>query len=168
MILPLDDAVIEEKREKLKDLLIHLADDYDDNLDDTIEILNKMYCDGYRQMYSEIFPIIVDISKNKKGGLDLLTENMESVRLRIKQLVQDDEKIDTYKNLYGKVLKLSDHINLEVQRLHDYEKIREELDRSVTELSDKVDVSKNDLRKMRCKIRKMQTEVIIILGIFPQ
>ena len=61
LILSLDDVVIEEKRDKLKVLLFRLAKDYDDDPDRTVEELSEIYDNGYRQMYSEIFPIISEI-----------------------------------------------------------------------------------------------------------
>lgn len=175
MILPLDDEVIEEKRDELRSLLLRLSEQYDDDLDGTISRLSEIYEGGYRQMYSEIFPIIVEIWFNKyPGGLDFLTDNMELVRQRIKDLIQNypDEPSDDsgilegYKHLYGRVLKLSDHINLEVQRLRDYESIRRESYESVHKLSKDVKKAQKELEKSKKKVRKMQTEVIVILGIF--
>lgn len=176
LILPLDDEIIEEKRDKLRSLLLHLSEQYDDDLDDTINTLSEIYDGGYRQMYSEIFPIIVEIWFNgHPGGLDFLTDNMELVRQHIKEQIQnapdepsDDDKkaLNRYKQLYGRVLKLSDHISLEVQRLRDYEGIRRESFESVRELSEDVKKAREDLDKAKKKVRKMQTEVIVILGIF--
>ena len=110
LIEPLDDAVLEDKRDKLRTLLNRLSDNYDTSPDETVESLFEIYSDGYRQMYSEIFPMIVDIrSEKQKGGLDFLTNNLESVREYIKDIIQkyDDSKVeyrhnlDSYKRLYG-------------------------------------------------------------------
>lgn len=77
LISPLDDDVIEEKRDKLKVLLFRLAKDYDDDPDRTVEELSEIYDNDYRQMYSEIFPIISEIrSSGEYGGLDFLTGNL--------------------------------------------------------------------------------------------
>lgn len=175
LIEPLDDAVLEEKRDKLRALLNRLADDYDKYPDKTVESLLEIYSDGYRQMYSDIFPIIVDIrSRKQKGGLDFLTDNLESVRAHIKDIIQSsidtreeaDSELNSYTELYGKVLKLSDHVNLEVQRLDDSEGIRADTRKTVEILQDRISKTQNDLKKARGKVRKMQTEVIMILGIF--
>ena len=88
LILPLDDVVIEEKRDKLKVLLFRLAKDYDDDPDRTVEELSEIYDNGYRQMYSEIFPIISEIrSSGEYGGLDFLTGNLEYAREHVKELI---------------------------------------------------------------------------------
>ncbi len=175
LIEPLNDAVLEDKRDKLRTLLNRLSDNYDTSPDETVESLFEIYSDGYRQMYSEIFPMIVDIrSEKQKGGLDFLTNNLESVREYIKDIIQkyDDSKeerhydLDSYKRLYGRVLKLSDHVNLEVQRLDDSEGIRADTRNTVDVLQAKISKTQNDLKKARGKVRKMQTEVIVILGIF--
>ncbi len=175
LIEPLDDAVLEEKRDKLRALLNRLADDYDKYPDKTVESLLEIYSGGYRQMYSDIFPIIVDIrSRKQKGGLDFLTDNLESVRAHIKDMIQSstysreevDSELNSYTELYGKVLKLSDHVNLEVQRLDDSEGIRADTRKTVEILQDRISKTQNDLKKARSKVRKMQTEVIMILGIF--
>ncbi len=164
MIDPLPDDVIEERRSMLRELLIRLADGYleSDSLKDAATTLSEIYADGYRQMYSEIFPTILGIYNNSdnKSGLDILTENMETLRGCIKNETEYDP------SLYGKVLKLSDHINLEVQRLRDYEGLRQEASDSVAELSVQVEKAKRDIGKARDKARRMQTEVIVILGIF--
>ncbi len=175
LILPLDDAVLEEKRDKLKTLLNRLADGYDEDLDQTVSSLADIYSKGYRQMYSEIFPMIVDIrSRRLKDGLEFLTGNLESVREHIKDLMQDSTCsseagqafVESYRNLYGNVLKLSDHVNLEVQRLDDSEENREDTRKTVEALQDKILETQSDLKEARGKVRKMQTEVIVILGIF--
>ena len=69
-------------------------------------------------------------------------------------------------SLYGKILKLSDHVNLEVQRLQDYEGIRKESVETVSKLSQDIELAQKDLARARKKVRKMQTEVVVILGIF--
>lgn len=168
----MDDDVIEDKRNKLKALLFRLAEDYDDNLDRTVGDLSEIYDNGYRQMYSEIFPIISEIRNGDRcGGLDFLTGNLEYVREYVKELIQKpcDEQTEAEKaalsrckGLYGKILKLSDHVNLEVQRLQDSEYIR----KTELELSQNIEKAQKELNKMRKKVRKMQTEVVAILGIF--
>lgn len=173
---PLDDDVIEEKRDKLKVLLFRLAKDYDDDPDRTVEELSEIYDNGYRQMYSEIFPIISEIrSSGEYGGLDFLTGNLEYAREHVKELIQksseerseDEEKVvSRCESLYGKILKLSDHVNLEVQRLQDYEGIRKESVETVSKLSQDIELAQKDLARARKKVRKMQTEVVVILGIF--
>lgn len=176
LILLLDDVVIEEKRDKLKVLLFRLAKDYDDDPDRTVEELSEIYDNGYRQMYSEIFPIISEIrSSGEYGGLDFLTGNLEYAREHVKELIQksseewseDEEKVvSRCESLYGKILKLSDHVNLEVQRLQDYEGIRKESVETVSKLSQDIELAQKNLARARKKVRKMQTEVVVILGIF--
>lgn len=176
LILPLDDEVVEEKRDKLRSLLLRLSEQYEDDYEDTIASLLEIYDGGYRQMYSEIFPIIVEIwFINSPDGLDFLTDNMECVRQSIKEHIRDRSKEpsedktkdpDEFKKLYGRVLKLSDHINLEVQRLRDYEGIRRESFESVHKLSNDIKEAQKALEKSKKKVRKMQTEVVVILGIF--
>lgn len=166
IIIPLDDDILGDKRNKLKKLLTELSKAYlsDSNVDYILKELSEIYDGGYRQMYSEIFPIIVEIHNTDQSGLDFLTENMEYIRGHMRDQY---DKPDLYpSDLYGKIIKLSDHINLEVQRLREYKGIRQDLSNSVNALSEQIENAKKDVARAKKKVRKMQTEVVVILGIF--
>ena len=161
-IEPLPESTLEERREKLKSLLRSMSSEYfisEADMASASETLSNIYSDGYRQMYSEIFPMIIEINDDSDcdDSMEFLTYNMEVVRRYI------GDHMDRYPEyLYGKVLKLSDHVNLEVQRYQDSEELRRDLG-NLYEDNRELD---RMIINARNKLSRFQTETVVILGIF--
>ena len=72
-----------------------------------------LYSNNFRHNYSEFFPLIVEIAKNENNySLDYLSNNLEAMRLLVENDYVAGEK--EFKGLYQPLMKLSDHINLEI------------------------------------------------------
>ena len=166
VIQPLPPETVEEKRTKLAKLLREMSVQYisdESEMRRCADILSDIYSSGYRQMYSEIYPIIFEIYlvADDENGLEFLTNNLEGLRAYIGKNCTENDEVLNYR-LYGSILKLSDHVNLEKQRLLES-----------NDLFSKIDNLRNDskvlmrtVNKSRSKIRRMQTETVVILGIF--
>lgn len=179
--------LIEESRrrqEKLKQYLHEMASKSmeESELKQKVTDLKTLYSDGFRHNYSMFFPLIVDIAaKDTEYSLDYLSTNLERIRALIEQDYVEGEK--EYTGLYRPLLKLSDHINLEIARYNYYqsnEQQTSDLKKNVTELQAlfsaatqelestkaKLDTAKENLDSAQQKVEKVQTELIAVLSIF--
>lgn len=124
----------------------------------------------------------MEIAKaDNEYDLDLLSNNLEAV----KELVENDyiSGENEFKELYEPLIKLSDHINLEIGRYNyysanerkvmDYDKKIEELginlNNSTTELKEaeeKLSVTQKELNEAKERLSTVQTELISVLSIF--
>ena len=118
IIEPLSDEIISEKQSILKEVLISLSKktikEDDPIFDKCAEKLVLVYSEDYRQFYSELYPIILEISDGDISNIDALLFNVESLRIRVKEDYDNEKKFPPY--LYGKLIKLSDHLTLEYLR----------------------------------------------------
>lgn len=128
----------------------------------------SLYANGFRHNYAEFFPLIVELAKEEsKYSLDYLSYNLTEIR----KLVEDDyvagEK--EFKGLYQPLMKLSDHINLEIGR-YSYYSVSEQ---KVADLEQKNQMLQVELKKAttelveaRNTVSSVQTELIAVLSIF--
>ncbi len=157
------DVVAERKRlfeEAIRDLIENPAlDEMDDAVkDDYLRRFEEIYSDGYRQFYSAIHPILHDYSV-EDGSLDGLAFTLETLR---EYLTRNDVNSRYPEYLYGCILKLSDHVNLEVQRLQTQLGLEKEIEDSrkkLEEYSLQVDSA-------TVKLQSIQMEFIVVIGIF--
>ncbi|MBR7124047.1 MAG: hypothetical protein IKC93_04165 [Candidatus Methanomethylophilaceae archaeon] len=191
MILPLDEEIVVSNRNKMVNLLFRMSktsdiySDDDSDLEDIISEIQSIYRSGYRHLYSDIYPVIVNIyNTGGEEALEILSTNLDVVRRYVAKNVSSDEHDGKYDpGLFGHVLKLYDHVSIEIQRLLEnkrtYANIKEisdsmstlyskfddldKLNRELTETSDKL-LSK--LKKIQRKVKNLQTQSIVILGIF--
>ena len=83
MIPPLQDEVVAKKRDALIDILFDMSNVYlEDNSEEIERYASRMssvYSDEYRQLYSELFPILMAISDGDADSLQPLTTNLVSL-----------------------------------------------------------------------------------------
>jgi len=160
LIEPLDEETASAKQEQLADLLFTLSNDYVNEEEDSIEYrvseLSDIYGGGFRHLYSNMHLIIAEIYNGDPYNVVVLLENIELLRTHVKS---NWEMKEYPEHLYGNLLKLSDHLNLEYQRHIESLELQAKIDAMYKK-------TKNDLRKVRKKASRIQTEVVFILAIF--
>lgn len=170
VIPPLQDEVVAKKRDALIDILFDMSNVYlEDNSEEIERYASRMssvYSDEYRQLYSELFPILMAISDGDADSLQPLTSNLVFLYRYVgssKKWAEEDPE------LFGHLLKLSDHVNLEMQRMVERTEYNEKFDELYEELSELYESSAESERKLRKAVRKiknLQLEVVSILAIF--
>lgn len=148
----------------------------DDTAIRTVVIKFKaLYTDGFRHNYSEIFPLIVEFSKDdNEFNLDYLSNNLQAARDLVELDYISEEK--EFVGLYKPLLKLSDHLNLEIGRYNYYsiseqqvkalEKRNQALQTELKETTEKLVQATKELGEAEKKIGSVQTELISVLSIF--
>lgn len=187
----------QQKRQALINLLYELAANLDALKDkrDRIEyfkkfeeIYHKVDDDNFRHFYSDIYSCLTVIDgDSSKGNINILAQNMEVIKDGYKADINTDasgKSIDISKE----IIKLYDHINLDVSRLNYTRRITEDTQAElakaqllITKLQKQVKDSKevtesftNMFKENSSKLsqeiqdgqKKMQNEYITILGIF--
>lgn len=76
--------------------------------------LKQIYAGGFRHQYSELFPAIKTISEGNTYDAEILLENLRLIREYVEQ---EYSATGQFNALYLPLLKLMDHINLELARL---------------------------------------------------
>lgn len=169
-IRPIPDKEVAKKRDFLIKILFNLSERYiedkDDSLDEYASMMSEVYSSGYRQLYSELFPILMYISGGDPDSLQPLTTNLVSLYRHVgasEKWNKDDP------GLYGHLLKLSDHVNLEMQRMVDRaenEERFEELYQNLSGVYKRAEELERRHKKAVRKIKNLQLEVVSILAIF--
>ena len=126
MIQPIEDDIVTEKNDKLERFLKEISQVIvyeEDDIRHFESTIMDIYSGDYRQMYSMIHPQIIRIH-SEGCDLDVLVSNLETIRLHMSSRIRSDDghadpDIDNLKDSYGRLLKLSDHVSMEVQRLQD-------------------------------------------------
>lgn len=72
-----------------------------------------IYSKNFRHQYSSIFPVIKTISEGNEYDAETLLENLRLIRECVEA---EHEKTGKFNSIYGPLLKLMDHINLELAR----------------------------------------------------
>lgn len=187
----------QEKRDELEYLLYDLASDINvlqdkKNRADCFRRLESIYYktdeDNFRHFYSDLFSCLTVIDGNPNiGNIDILAENMKIVKDGYKPNMNYDingNPIDISKE----IIKLYDHINLDVGRLNYTHRITQDTEAElakarllIEELKKQVEESKKqtdqyftdfDMKantlseEIQTSQKKMQNEYITILGIF--
>lgn len=158
------------RQEQLKQCLYRLASQSFDSSEtqSVVEELKNLYTGGFRHSYAEFFPIIVEMSKDCNAySTDILALHLTEISQFIeKDFVVGDRE---YTRLYRPVLKLCDHLNLEIGRFSHYavseNKIRD-LSSSVESATEEINNSKLLLAAATRKAASLQTEIIAVLSIF--
>lgn len=117
-----------EKTAELLDLIDTLCDvNFSKNqntVNEWVNRLNRVYSNGYRHTYSDIFFKIQQImsdamsssSRNDTEVLEILGENLNVLGKRIDELAAQNSDDANYKNTFWGYKKFSDHIRLEIGR----------------------------------------------------
>lgn len=162
----------ERRQEQLEKYLYELADKCLDEsqIKEKAEQLKGLYTDGFRHHYSKFFPLIDNIAKNEnneENNLDYLSNNLQE----ISKFIEDDSfnGNKTLKSLYLPLLKLTDHLNLEIARFISYtsseSKIKDlEVQHQKTILELKT--ARSELEEAKKRLSSIQTEIIAVLSIF--
>lgn len=148
--------------------------------------LKNIYCIGFRHQYSKFYPLIIEVFReDNQYNVDYLTTNLDQIRLIVEKdyFETADKKNCLYYGLYQPLVKLADHINLEVgrynyglvnqSRLKDLETQNGEMQvrfaAAREELKDAVNQNKQvraETIVARKKAQRAQKEYVSILGIF--
>lgn len=165
--------LIEESKRRQSELKKHLFSMAVDCMDETkirqmVITFKSLYSNNFRHNYSEFFPLIVEMAKDENAySLDYLSNNLEAMR----RLVENDyiagEK--EFKGLYQPLMKLSDHINLEIGR-YSYYSINEQkvsdLEKKNQRLQEDLKQATKELNDAKQSVSSVQTELIAVLSIF--
>ena len=172
--------LIDESRHRQSELIKLLKEMATTCMDDTairtvVIKFKALYTDGFRHNYSEIFPLIVEFSKDdNEFDLDYLSNNLQAARDLVELDYVSEEK--EFVGLYKPLLKLSDHLNLEIGRYNYYsiseqqvkalEKRNQDLQTELRETTEKLVQATKELGEAEKKIGSVQTELISVLSIF--
>lgn len=180
-ISPLSFEVARDKSNALRKLLDDLCKEMGNgDLEKYAKVLSGIYSNGYRQMYSDIYPMLLDIYRYDNTALDMVIENLTSIRKYVGSTYKEDENSDDKheydEELYGKILKLTDHINLEYQRLRenlslenaqdDVRALLKQNEKQVINLNNSVGSIKKTIDKEVEQANSLKIEVVSILAIF--
>lgn len=157
----------------LEEMAITCMDD--DSIRSIVIKFKALYTDGFRHNYSEFFPLIVRFSKDdNEYNLDYLSYNLQEARNLVEQDHVAGEK--EFKGLYRPLLKLSDHLNLEIGRYIHYsiseenviglQKRNSDLQAELRSTTVKLEQATVQLDEAKEQIRTIQTDLISVLSIF--
>ena len=160
----------EEKNQKLYQIILDLSN-YEDDYDGIVEELKNIYDGEYRHSYAQIsrnmFYLDFDERETVSSGLD-------NVIFKLVELEQKEPS--TYSSIRKSVVKLKDHIDLEIMRynLNDEANDRletafesaEELNKTTSFLSDEVVELQGKSWDFQNKMESLNTQSITILSIF--
>lgn len=165
--------LIDESRRRQSELIKLLKEMSLTCMDDTairtvVIKFKALYSDGFRHNYSDFFPLIVELSKDdNEYSLEYISNNLQAAR----DLVENDfvagEK--EFKGLYRPLLKLSDHLNIEIGRYSYYsisEQQVKDLEKRNKETTEKLVEATKQLNEAEKKVGSVQTELISVLSIF--
>lgn len=174
LIVPMPKQTVQKRSDLLDGFLHKLAEctNITSDADELIGTVAEIYEGGYRHLYSEIGQTIQKMSNDLRGSL---TENLENLRETISErcLVNPGAYPDY---VYSSVLKLSDHINLEIQRNASAEQLENSLRETkllVSELRDNTVSAQRNLdniskhyTEIESEIRRHNVETVTVLAIF--
>ncbi len=148
-----------EKRQKqLENYLCELAEKYlnETQIKEKAEQLKELYSDGFRHHYSKFFPLIDNIAKNEnneENNLDYLSNNLQEIN----KVVEDDffngDKV--LKSLYRPLLKLTDHLNLEIARYISYSAS----ENKIKDLENKYQNTINEFKKAKEELESTKKDI---------
>lgn len=163
------------KREKLKEILIKLAENdaikSDSDKYNYLKQLKHIYFLNNKQVfnhcYSDIFPLLTKL-KETENNIALVGQNLEQI---LEYSINDENP-----NVYKVLKKLWDHTNLEIARIDYVNAIDARLDITGNDLSEKykkisaealrIKENQEDITKTVDRVSNIYSEFISILGIF--
>lgn len=145
----------------------------DDAVLEKSRILLSIYKDGFRHSYSQISGTIYSIKDDhKKYDTEYLSNHMGVLYKRVNAMTRGDDLYEINKE----IVKLYDHVSLEIARLAQWEKIQGEqreierkMEEAIEELSEakgKIEVANKELLETKRETRNLKTEIVAILSIF--
>ena len=195
-LIIMDRPFDEARRESFRKLLIELAQSQsilnsDDDYKKYYQQFQKLYYSKssarYRHYYSDIFRILTEIKNDtslSKGNIAILSENISLLNNRYNSIKNVHDK-----DIGDSLLKLYDHVSLEVariqytdsifndlssdskindidSRLYDSLEMSKELTKNTEKLQKDTDKLRADTDTIKNNLDKAQTDYIAILGIF--
>ncbi len=129
--------------------------------------MNDIYGDDYKHNYSDFFPILTDVLHNENYSIEILSENLEQIRIYIEK--DYVEGVKEFTNLHSKFVKLFDHLNLQIAQLLYIEAPsgkKESLEEGLKQAKKDLESSIRDLEEVRKEIERVKVEIVTVLGIF--
>lgn len=139
-----------------------------EDIKNLVEPLKEIYSKNFRHSYSRFFPIIVAIYDSKEEyTLEYLSNNLGDLKKSVDEYCQADIKKN--KNFKLSILKLCDHLNLEIARYNEYLVNTQKIEDVKVGIKE-AQISKNnilqELDSANKKIETVQAELITVLSIF--
>lgn len=146
------------------------------DLDTKARTLDRIYSSGYRHGYAGILDIISDIDKKQSKSssteddeeeidkLSILTTNLDN----LKEHVRTDEGVYNDNTFYG-IVKLSDHVKLEIHRLRDIQeqdRQKQQMTGTIQNLLTRSEELTGEIEVAQRNSEKIQMHLVAILGIF--
>lgn len=133
-----------------------------------IKRLQKIYADGFKHSYSDLFPVILKIfEENNKYNKEYLTANLEIIR---DELESDDLYTDeAYEKVYNSFIKLCDHLNLQISEMSVFSRTEDKVNDAkalIVEANKNFQSASVALKEANEKAKSLQTELIAVLSIF--
>ena len=142
-----------------------VASSLESYFDRIFDILKAIYSDeNYRHSYYEISNFLEKTLTPDER--DLLSQNILKIYDELNERISQN---DDYKKIYKNVLKLSDHISLEILRINRMQQIKFIGDKALEEYKENQDIMykyKKRAKKLETKISGFHSQSITILGIF--
>lgn len=168
-------AIVEDKQGELLQLLKDIAKPEltESEIKNAIDVLRAIYTSNegekkFRHRYAEFFQLVVDASASNSEY------NIEFAALHLSEIRESLD--DTDEELCDGILKLEDHLNLEIgrnryytslySRSEDAEKRLIEQSQEINKLRQDLSTVKNELQTAREQLQKSQTDIIAVLSIF--
>ncbi len=140
-----------------------------------IQELMMIYKDGFRHSYSDFFPILIKIfSDDDEGNESYLLENLQIIREFLEQQYTVGNK--DYQVVYSQVIKLCDHLNLQMSQMDYFEQTKgllqvkseemEKVKKALEKATKDADDAGKQLGKARKEAASLKTEMVTVLSIF--
>ncbi|MBQ2699659.1 MAG: hypothetical protein IJF65_00730 [Clostridia bacterium] len=119
----------------LHGVLLHLAEkplDMNKNAEELTSwciALLSVYSHDFRHQYSQFYPLLIFIRSETNYDFNYLTENLNSITHLLEtspQLFKSNKHISDFERAVRSILKLQDHINLEIARINDFRSLYEQ------------------------------------------
>lgn len=174
----------DEKREKLKKILLELSNSQDVlSLPKACEEYNlrleEIYADPkFRHFYSDIFSLLTQIdNEGQAGSIEILAQNIGVLRKEYKEYHanQNQTQQGNTNDISRGLDKLYDHVNLDIARINYVKAITvnmisqdriDETDTRIDQLGSSIDKVEDEMRAAQDDLKNSQRDSVAILGIF--
>ena len=160
------------RQEKLSENIYRLSKKpLDKDSKEHVEIVNSLkmiYQDGFKHSYSDFFPVLLNIFKEDNDyDKNYLSNNLELIR----ELLEADFSAGKheYKEIYSQVVKLCDHLNLQISEMEYFsatESMVKDASVEMKQAEENLSTVKSELEIANKHASTLQTELITVLGIF--
>lgn len=136
----------------------------DKSLDRMAKDVEEIYSDGYRQQYSDLLNMLIEIEDRlgSKFNSQDLCDNLEQLSEYIRISQEADGSYRYNADAFLGITKLADHISLELQRDDDYRILIQRIRKSQSDLESMSEA----VGKARKEAQSSKVELVAILSIF--